>query len=95
MMTEPLNRTAVAQSAVALVIAITLIETVRDLLSVFKPPKSDPQLPYMLMRIMATCVVIALAVMFIYAHPIVTGAEPRRTVQVAADAHNRPAARHM
>lgn len=85
-MPEPLNKTAVAQSSVALVIAITLIETVRDILSAFKPSKSESHTPYLMLRIAATAIVIALAIAFIWVHPTIADDTPARVEPPSDDA---------
>lgn len=72
-MTEALNKTAIAQSATALIIAITLVETVRDLVGIYKP---DTRHATAMLRIFATVIIIGLAFGFMWLHPWLSDAQP-------------------
>ena len=76
-----------AQSAAAMIIALSLVETVRDTLAVFRPGPADAPMPYVLMRVMATVVVIALVIAFVFLYPSTPTGVP-----VAPDYARRPPA---
>ena len=73
LMADTLNKTAIAQSATALVIAITLVETVRDVIGIYKP---ETQHAAAMLRIFATVIIIGLALGFMWLHPWLSDARP-------------------